>query len=469
MLLRFFIIILPLFSLLASGCAALPSTVKPSLEEEGEVFVFVEPFPQDAERLKFSIDSLALVGSDGRESPLSLALTDFHAGSLRRQRFLATGRVAPGQYHGLSCRVTKAALRGEDGESALLVPEEPVKILLSFEVRRRQSVVLSLAFHYAASVQGGFSFTPRFSLFVPSLPVSGLSGYAVNHDDNTVTVLDKKTGQVASLIATGRGPESVAFDQKARVAYVSFADDDAVGVIDVVEGIPIDRINLKIGDGPRDIALTPDGKSLLTVNTTSRTLGIIDTASLFERSRISLGDGPRGLLVGRTGGRCYVFNRDSNTMSVIDIANSAIVATVATEGAPLMGQFNRSGDRLYVIHEDSPYLLVINPSSLSIVKRVFVGQGLRFIKLDSMTDLLYAYRSGDARIEVYDPFTLNPVDYLPAMSGIVYMTIDGETNNLFLVSAEKKKLMAISLVSKKIVSETDTGENPTWVTLMGER
>jgi len=461
--------IVSLFSLLSSGCAALPSLVKPALENEGEVYVFVQPFPQNAGRLKFSIDSLSLVGSDGREFPLSLALTDFQAGAMQRQRFLAAGRVAPGQYHGLSCRITKARLLGEEGESALLVPEDPVKVLLSFEVRRRKAVVLSLAFHSAESVQGGFSFFPRFSLFIPSLPVSGLAGYAVNHDDNTVTVIDKKTGQVASLIATGRGPESVAFDQKTRLAYVSLADEDAVEVIDVVEGDPIDRIKLMLGDGPRELALTPDGKSLLTVNATSRTLGIIDPASLFERSRISLGDGPRGLLVSRNGGRCYVFNRLSNTMSVIDIANSAIVATIATEAAPLMGQFNRNGDKLYVIHEDSPYLLVIDPSSLSIVKRVFVGHGLRFIKADSMTDMLYAYRNGDARIEVYDPFSLNPVDYIPAMSGIVYMTIDGEANTLFLVSAEKKKLMTISLISKKVVAETDTGGDPTWVTMMGER
>jgi YVTN family beta-propeller protein len=460
-------IVMALF--LGSGCAALPSLVKPALDDEGEVFVYLEPFPQESENLKFAIDRLSLVAGDGREFPLLLAMSDFHSNTVRRQRFLAAGRVPPGLYVGLSCGVVKATLRGEEGETALLIPEEPVKIPLSFEIGRKKAVVLSLSFRYAESVQSGFSFTPQFSLFVPGMPVSGLAGYTVNGGDNTVTVFDKKSGQVAAIIATGRGPETIALDQKARLAYLALGEEDAVEVIDITDGTFINRLSLKAGDGPREVSLTPDGRFLLTLNARSRTVSIIDPASPAELSRVQVGEGPRRLLVSRTGERCYVFNSRSNTISVIDIANSAIVATISTEPGPLMGQFNRKGDRLYVVHEGSPYLSVIDPSSLSVVKRVFVDYGISVIKTDTLTGLLYAYRDGDSQIEVFDPFSLIPVYYIPAVSGIVDMTIDSETNNLFIVSAEKNKLLSISLVSKKVVAEIDTGERPLWVAVMGQR
>jgi YVTN family beta-propeller protein len=460
-------IIMVLF--LAAGCSALPSLVKPALEDEGEVFVYLEPFPQEAEKLKFVIDRLSLVAADGREFPLALAMTDFQSSTALRQRFLAEGRVPPGQYTGLTCGVVKATLLGEEGEAALLVPEEPVKVPLSFEIGRKKAVVLSLSLRYRESVQTGFSFTPQFSLFIPGMPVSGLVGYAVNRNSNTVTVFDKKSGKVSAIIATGRGPETTVLDQKARLAYLSIGEEDAIEVVDITDGAFINRVNLRAGDGPRELALTPDGRFLLSLNDRSRTVSIIDPASPVELSRVQVGEGPRRLLVSRTGERCYVFNSRSNTISVIDIANSAIVATISTEPGPLMGQFNRKGDRLYVVHEGSPYLSIIDPASLSVVNRVFVGHGLRVIKTDTLTDLLYAYRDGDSRIEVYDPFSLIPIDYLPAVSGIADMTIDGETNNFLVVSAEKNRLLSISLVTKKIVAELDTGERPQWVAVMGQR
>lgn len=463
------LMIVALSVLLVSGCAALPSMVKPALEEEGEVFVYLQPFPPEAARLQFSIDHFSAVRSDGVEFPLPLSLAEFKHGEMRRQRLVVSGVLPPGLYQGLSCTVTKASLTGEGGEAALIVPEEPVKMNYAFTVQRRKAAVLHLVFRYDGSVQGGFNFTPVFSLFTPPVPTFGLVGYAVNPGGNTVTVFDKKSGEVASIIAMGRQPEGVAFDQTAGRAYVSLTGEDAIEIIDIKEGIFINRLNLKPGDGPREIALTPDGRFLLSVNAASRTLSIIDPGGPIELARIPLGEGPRSLLIAPNGLRCYVFNFFSNTISVIDIPNSATVATLSVDAGPLMGQFNRRGDRLYVICEGSPYLSVFDPSSLSLVKRMFEGPGLSVIKVDSASDLLYAYRRGDERLEVYDPFSLLPVHYLRATGGIVYMTIDGQENNLYAVSAEKNRLLSINLNTEKIVFETDVGGTPSRVTMMGER
>jgi YVTN family beta-propeller protein len=466
---RFITIMLSLSVLLGSGCAALPSMVKPVLEEEGEVYVYLQPLPQEAERLKFSIDHLSLVRSDGSEFPLSLSLAEVNGSSARRQRFVASGRVPPGQYRGLSYMVSKATLRGDEGEAALLVPEGRVQADFSFEIRRKQAVVLSLALRYAESVRSGFSLSPVFSVFIPPIPASGLVGYVTNRDDNTVMVLDKRSGEVAAVIATGREPGAVVLDQKAGKAYVSLSGDDMIEVLDVTTGRFVNSIRLNIGDGPAELALTPDGRILLAVNAASRTLSIIDPLALAELSRIPVGDGPRFVLVDRTGLRCYVFNAMSNTISVVDIAHRSLVTTLSTDPGPVMGQFNKKGDKLFVIYEFGHYLSVIDPFSLSVVQRVYVGPGLCAIKVDTNTDMIYASRKQETRIEVYDPLTLFVGAYIEAMSDVRYMTIDGEENNLFLLSAENKKIMTINLITRKIVAETDTGENPTWLTLMGER
>jgi YVTN family beta-propeller protein len=456
-------------SLLLCGCAALPSMIKPALETEGEVFVYFQPFPQEAERLRFTADRLTAVRSDGAEFPLSLSLEELDIGTVRRQRLLASGRVPPGRYVGLSSTIKKAALTGDKGEAALLTPEGPVKTDFSFEVQKKQAVVLALSLRYAESIRSGFRFSPVFSPLIPSRPVAGLTGYVTNRNDDHITVFDKKSGEVAAIITTGRGPAAIALDQRAGRAYAALSGEDAIDVLDVTAGSIINSIHLNVGDGPRELSLTPDGKALLVVNTASRTLSIIDPRALVELGRVPVGEGPRSVLVDREGRRAYVFNEFSNTITVVDIANRATIVTLSTDTGPVMGQFNRKGDKLYVIHGGSPYLSVVSPFTLAIERKMFVGPGLSSLKVDTVTDMLYLCRKYEDVVEMYDPFSLSPGAYIRTIPGVAYMTIDGEENNLYLVSPETRTVMTINLISRKIATLTDAGEYPSWVTMMGER
>ncbi len=463
------VLVLTFSSLLAAGCAVTPVVVKMPLQDEGELFVYVEPFPDDAHRLAFTVDRISVIRSDGEQFPLALALGEFKRGEMKRQRFAASGRVPPGQYRGLSVSVTKASLAGDEGESSMLVPQEPVTADFLFEVRAKQAVVVSLALRYAESVRSQFNFTPVFSVFIPAWPASGLLGFTANKDDHTLTVFDKKSGRVSAMIATGRGPEAIVLDQKAAKGYISLSGEDRIEVLDLTGGRFVNDVRLNPGDAPGALALTPDGKTLLVLDSGARTLSFVDTGSLIEQGRVLLGDGPRSLLVDGQGRRCYVFNAQSGTVQVIDIANRATLSVVSTDPAPTWGQFNRRGDKLFVIHEQTPYLSVYNPTTLALLQRAFVGPGLNFIRTDPVTDMLYASRKQERLLEVYDPFTLVAGAYIPAMRDIVYMTIDSQENNLLVVSRQNKELMSINLVSRKITAETDLGGTPSWLTVMGER
>jgi YVTN family beta-propeller protein len=462
--------IISLSLLILGGCQASISRLRPPLEEEGEVYLYIQPYPQEAERLRFSIEGMSAVSGDGREFPLEVSLREMKPGDLRRQRLLASGRIPPGSYTGFSIKAKKAILKGEDGETGLLVPDVPVRTDFPFTVIRKRAYVVSLTFHYGESTTKGFSFSPVFSAFIPSKPIIGLAGYVTNTGSNNISVFDKRLGQVVGVIATGKGPAGMALDQRLRRVYVALSGEDAVEVIDVAGGEIINRVRLSQGDRPQEMALTPDGKFLLTVNAGSNTVSFIDALSFFELGRINVGNGPHSILIDpNTGRRAYVFNTLSSTISVLDIPNRGMVTTLSTDPGPLRGQFNRRGDRLYVIHELSNYLTVINPASLSTLRRFQVRIGMNSIKVDNRTDLVFLGRKNDITVEVYDPLSFVPVDIIRAGGTIAYMTIDGEEGNLYLVNEDKKSLMVNNLVRKRIVFEMDVGEGPYWVTMMGER
>jgi YVTN family beta-propeller protein len=452
------------------GCQAAVSTVRPPLEEEGEVYLYIQPFPQEAYRLRFKIVEISALSAEGREFPLSVSLRELKGLEMKRQRLLASGQLPPGPYVGFSFRVKDANLKIEEGEATLLVPETPARIDFPFSVAKKKSYLISLVFKYRESIREGFSFSPVFSIFIPTKPITSLIGFVTNGASNNITVFDKNLGQVVAMIATGRGPAGMALDQTRRRAYVALSGDDTIAVVDVTSVDVIESLRLHTGDHPQEVALTPDGRLLLSANRDSNTVSIIDPVSLLELTRINVGNGPNSVLIDPTGRRAYVFNRLSSIISVIDIPNKALVTAVSTDAGPLRGQFNRKGDRFYVINEWSSYLTVFDAASLTVLGRFTVMRvGLDAIKVDTMTDFIYLGRRNDTLVEMYDPFSFVRVDFIQTPAGVTYMTIDGETNNLYMVSPEIKAVMISNLVSKKTPSEIDVGDGPYWVTLMGER
>ncbi|MEW6599538.1 MAG: hypothetical protein AB1499_01070 [Nitrospirota bacterium] len=455
-----------------TGCQIKTELLKPAFPQrtdDGEVFLYTQTFPQEAEHLRFSIEAVSAVRADGMTFPLSLSLSEFRGRDMKRQMLVASGMLPPGHYTGFAFKVRDASLEVEEGEANLLVPEGPVSAEFMYDISRKQSYVMWLKFNYKQSVIRGISFSPSFSVFLPERPVAGLLGYVANYESKNITVFDKKSMQVIGVIATGNGPTGIALEQNLRRAYVSLSGDDSIDVIDMTSGEVINNIKLSPGDTPMEAVFTPDRYLLLTANSRSDTVSVIDPVSMIELTRIPVGNGPNSVVIDPAGRRAYTFNALSDTISVIDIASRSVAATISTEPGPFRGQFNREGNRLYVIHEWSSYITVIDPFSLSVENRIKAGMGVNALKLDTRTDLFYVSKKDDARIEVYDPISSIPFDYIKGDGSASYMTIDSEENNLYMVMPETQTVKVVDIVSKKVIAEMDVGRLPDWVTMMGER
>jgi len=455
--------------LLFASCSVAPARVRAPLEEEGLVFIYLHPFPHESERLSFTLSGIAAVRDDGQEIPLTLRITEYRGAGTGRQRLLCEGVLPQGSYAGFTMTVAKAVLTGEEGDADLLLPEKPVMQNFPFHVEGRRASVLFAGFDYARSLPDTFSFNPAFVFSVPPKPVSAVAGYATNDVSYAVTVLDKNAMRAVGAIATARHPRGLALDQKGKRAYVAMPEGNSVTVFDTVTQETLNAVRLNLGDAPRDLALTPDGKILLVMNGGSKTVSVVDTALLIETARISVGNGPNAILVDRQGRRTYVFNTLSNTLSVIDVAHRSLVATLSTDPAPLWGQFNAAGDRLYIIFDQTPYLTVLDVRTLTVLSRAYVGMGMNALKVDPLTDLIYLGKINEAGVEVYDPFSLLQIDYIETAEGSSYLTIDGEGNNLWVVGSVTGKIFVVGLAGRKIIAEIDVEDETSRIVLMGER
>jgi YVTN family beta-propeller protein len=456
-------------SILSLGCQARSIFVRPVLETEGELFVYLEELPPETAPLVFRLEEISAMREDGTILPLSISRAEVRREGVQKHRLIASGAIPPGRYIGLSFTVKDASWKEEGGETVLQIPKEPARAEIIFTVNRKRGTVLSLSLRFRDSVTGGGQFLPVFNAVVPGKISTGLNGFASNRSTNTITIFDKVSGEVVGIVPTGAGPAGMVLDQGKRRTYVALSREDAVEVIDVLKGEIIDRLRLRAGDNPIELALAPDGGKLLSVNAGSNTVSVIDPVALIEEVRIPVGNGPRSLVVDRTGRRAYVINSLSDSISILDIPLRRVAATIRTEASPLRGEFNRDGSRFYLAHRLSPYLAVIDTASFSIIKRIYVGTETTALKVDPRTGRIYLARSHTGQVEIFDPFSSLPIDFIRTEADVAYMTIDGEENNLVLALPEKKTVRAIRLNSKGVAAQIDVGDDPYWISLMGER
>jgi YVTN family beta-propeller protein len=456
----------------------------PLPREGGLLLVYLRPLSQESARLRFRIDRLDVAGGVGARFPLSLRLDDIGSDRAPRERLLAAGPLPPGRYSGLGMAIASASLRGEEGTADLVVPETPVMIPVEFTVAAGGAVVLSLELDFRASTEGGFRFTPAFAASVPPRPAPDLLALVSSRGADLLTLFDKQSGRVVGAIRTGRRPAGLALDEAVRRAYVAASGEDAVQAVDLLEHRLLSRADLRGGDEPIGLALTPDGRTLLSANRGSSTVSFIDTLSMVETDRLQLQEGmnqivnreegaigerPAEILVDRVGRRAYVFNAASGSITVIDVAARAVAGTIATEPGPFRGDFNRLQDRLFVIHGPSPYVGIVDAAALEVVSRIYVGPGLTAIKVNPETDRVYLASGPGRSLEIYDPMSLLPVDSIPIDGRVSYLAIDDEGNNLFAVLSDRDEVQILGIVSRRAMTRIDLQDEPYDVVLSGER
>lgn len=459
-----------LLLILAGGCFPQEYTYnKAVLTDEGEVLVYLEPLPQEASKLRFMLGGIFALRDDGSKIPLSLSFKQLDGSELLgRQRLLATGTLPPGGYTGLSVKTSQASVQSEEGEVALLVPEDPVTAPKLFQVNRRQAITLFLSLNGSGMVTRGISFTPNFSLATSGGILINLTAYVSNSASNLISVFNKKTMEVVNVIATGRGPKGIVLDQNRTRAYVAVSGDDTVEIYDLFNGTTIGRVKLNFGDNPLDLALTPDGRTLVSVNYGSNSVSIIDAISQIVLRKIIVGEKPTSAAIDPSGLRAYITNSQSNTVSVVDLSQRTFTATITVEGSPVRAAFNRVGDRLYVVSSNSPNLSVIAPTSLRVTDKIFIGTGGVSIKVNHLNGLTYVGKSFGGEIAILDPSSSMFIDSISIKGNAAYMTIDRQENTLFVVLPERRLVQKINLTSKKIMAEIDVAEVAYAVAVMGE-
>lgn len=392
-------------------CSCVPTTAsKPVVTESVNFQLFLQPLPQEAYRLSFSLGEVLARRTDGMEIPLeiqhrSVAPEEFRFG----QTQLVSSFLPAGRYLGLKIQVVDADQKTENGTAALLAPADPVVVDFPFTIEEQRTETLLLKLLPERLITDGALFTPKFLLWKAERILASLKGFASNRGSDSITVFNKRTAQVSGALAVGKGPQDLVLDQQRGWLYVALAEEDAIAVIEVNKGAVLGRVQLRFGDEPVKLVLTTGGETLVALNRGTASVSIIDTASLFERGRISLSAQPSGLFINPDGSRAYVTHPEVSTLSVVDLTSRSLRFSAALDETAHDGVVSNDGRSIYLINDFSADLSVLDSASLGLERKIFIGDGAVSILLDTASNLLFVGMR-DGTIAVVDPRALMAID-----------------------------------------------------------
>ncbi len=455
-----------------AGC--LPQDMTPDgrqpLTRNGEMILFMQPLPQEMQGLRFTLDQAKVLHSDGSETDILLSFSEVDASAQENvQRQMASVILSPGLYDGIALEIKTAAVATDKGYMALLAPEEMMMASQPFEIRAGRASTLFLSIGLSEADRQSIRFVPQFTLNLPPKGIVNLTGYIAEPHTNSLTVFNKQDMQIVDVIATARGPSDLTIDSLRRRAYVAASDANQIEVIDLLKREVFEKLHLFMNDRPVALALTPDGRTLVTVNHDSNSVSLIDALAMVEISRISVGEGPTSVVITPSGLKAAILNTRASTVSIIDLPQERLAVTIGLEGEPVDAAVNRDSSRLFVVSHNSPNLSIVDLNALTVSQKVFMGVGGSCIATDDQTGLVYVGLAGADEIVVIDPFALTPIDTFYPGGRPAFMVIESEERHLFVTLPQQKIVRKINLISKRIGAGIIVGQGVRAVAFLDER
>ena len=200
---------------------------------------------------------------------------------------------------------------------------------------------------------------------------------ATTERSKSLAVVDPAAGKVTASIATGQeGTHMVAVSPDAARAYTANIGSGTVSVIDLKAGKKLR--DLAVGGEPEAIALADGGRTLWVGDLQGHRVQAFDTTSFAKLAEIETGAVPIRVAVSPDGKWVVTSNVMAGTLTVIDAKTRTKVRDVVVSGRPQAGQvtilFSADGKRLYAAETGDDKVAEIDLAAGQVLRRLPAGK-----------------------------------------------------------------------------------------------
>jgi YVTN family beta-propeller protein len=216
----------------------------------------------------------------------------------------------------------------------------------------------------AFSPDGRYAYVSNYSMYGAGFGPEGSDSCTPSsgYDRSFVYRVDMHRLVVDRAYRVGEVPKVVAVTPDGRYVLVSNWCSWDLSVVSTRTGQELRRI--PIGPYPRGIAVTPDGRAVYVAVMGGSDLVRIDLRH-WTRTQVEVGSGPRALAFGRFARYLYVSLNAAGRVAKLDTLRGRVVTSVSTGSAPRSLTIAADGKALYVVNYESGTVAKLRASDMS--------------------------------------------------------------------------------------------------------
>ena len=196
-------------------------------------------------------------------------------------------------------------------------------------------------------------------LALAAAPAHAFIAYVSNEKSNTVSVIDTESWTVTKTIKVGQRPRGIDFTRDGKFVMVAVGDDDTIQMIDAKTQTVVD--SLPSGPDPELFAQDAAGKVLYVANENDNTVTVIDLEKRARLGDIQVGVEPEGMTISPDGKTLINTSETTNMAHFIDTSSRQIVANVLVDARPRFAEFKHDASELWVSSEIGGTVSIIDP------------------------------------------------------------------------------------------------------------
>jgi PQQ-dependent catabolism-associated beta-propeller protein len=304
--------------------------------------------------------------------------------------------------------------------------------------------------------------------FSPSLSAARL--FVTNERSGTVQIIDTKTDRVIAAVKLGDRPRGVALSPDGKRLYVavSWWRDGKRPRTGRERIAALDTATLKTlrdytaGTDPECVAVAPNGQRLYLSNEDAGTASIIDVATGRHTATVIVGTEPEGVTASPDGRLVYVTAETSNVISVIDAKQARTAANILVDSRPRAVIFTRNGKRAWATAELGGTVMLIDVAKNTVLHRIRLGRADKPVGLVLSPDekRLYVATGRGNGVAVIDTISRKVVKTIPAGSRVWGIAITPDGRKLYAANSLGNTISVIDTTALRVVKTIPTDDGP---------
>ena len=296
-------------------------------------------------------------------------------------------------------------------------------------------------------------------------PVLAFAGAGVAHSGealitnqpaDSVSIVDLETMKSVAEIKIGGKPAGIALSPDKATAYVTAPDGKELVEVDATSRTVKRR--LAMTGGPLGIAAHPVKSEIYVADWYEHKIAVIDAGKLVVVAEIPVGQSPSGLAVTPDGALLLSADRDSNEVSFIDIASRKRLAGIAVGERPFGVTIDALGERAYTANVASDDVTVIDIKAVKVIGTIKSGHRPYAVALAKGKGFVTGQYSGT--VDVFDATTLAPLSKIDACDHPEGIESDAVGTSVYVACWGDNVVLKIDAESLKITGKAEVGDGP---------